>query len=176
MRTASSASGSAHQQVVIRERMSSDDEAIGRLNDAAFGGTYESRLIEDLRAAGLAVVELVADEQAVIGHILCSVLDVTVGGVPVRALALAPMSVKPERQREGIGSTLVRAGLKQARAEGWQAVIVLGHLDYYPRFGFSAALAEPLEAPFSGPSFMALELKPGVLQGGGRVVYPPAFG
>ena len=163
--------------MMIRERTSADDEAIKRLNDAAFRGTYESKLIEEVRAAGLAAIELVADEQVVIGHILFSVLDVTVAGEPVRALALAPMSVQPERQRSGIGSALVRAGLEQARAQGWQAVIVLGHRDYYPRFAFAAALAQPLEAPFSGPSFMALELQQGVLQGSdGRVVYPKAFG
>jgi putative acetyltransferase len=162
--------------LLIRLRTAADDEAIRRLNDAAFGGMYESKLIKDLRAADLAVIELVADEQAVIGHILFSALDVTVDGAAVRALALAPMSVQPERQRGSIGSALVRAGLERARAQGWQAVIVLGHRDYYPRFGFSAALAQPLKAPFSGPSFMALELEPGVLQAGGRVVYPPAFG
>jgi putative acetyltransferase len=95
----------------------------------------------------------------------------------VRTLALAPMAVQPHRQRHGIGSALVRAGLQRARERGWQAVIVLGHHDYYPRFGFSAALAQPLEAPFSGASFMALELDPGALQGSaGRVVYPPPFG
>lgn len=163
--------------MMIRGRTGADDQAIRRLNDAAFGGTCESKLIEALRAAGLVVVELVADEQALIGHILFSPLDVTVDGAAVRALALAPMSVQPKRQRGGIGSALVRAGLEQARAEGWQAVIVLGHRDYYPRFGFSAALAQPLKAPFSGPSFMALELQPGILQGGdGKVVYPAAFG
>ena len=162
--------------MLIRARAEADDDAIRRLNDAAFGGTYESKLVEDLRGAGLAVVEVVADEQTIIGHILFSMLDVTVNGASVRALALAPMSVQPERQRGGIGSRLVRAGLEQAHAEGWQAVIVLGHREYYPRFGFSAALAQPLQAPFSGPSFMALDLQPGVLQGGGRVVYPAAFG
>ncbi|MBL6617693.1 MAG: N-acetyltransferase, partial [Reyranella sp.] len=161
---------------MIRERTADDDEAIKRLNDAAFGGAYESRLVENLRAAGLAAVELVSNEQSVIGHILFSMLDVTVDGAAVCALALAPMSVQPQRQRGGIGSALVRAGLEQACAQGWQAVIVLGHRDYYPRFGFSAALASPLKAPFSGPSFMALELQPGALRGSaGRVVYPPAF-
>lgn len=163
--------------MVIRERTPVDDDAIRRLNDAAFGGTDESRLIEDLRAAGLVVVELVAVDPLVDGHILFSALDVTVGGEPVRALALAPLAVQPHRQRHGIGSALVRAGLHQARAGGWQAAVVLGHRDYYPRFGFSAALARSLEAPFCGASFMALELEPGVLQAGaGRVTYPPAFG
>ena len=91
--------------MVIRDGTAADDAAIKRLNEAAFGGTYEAKLVEELRAAGLAVVELVADEQGVIGHILLSVLDVTVGASPVRALALAPMSVQPGHQRRGIGSS-----------------------------------------------------------------------
>lgn len=161
-----------------RERGPADDEAIRRLNDLAFAGPYESRLIEDLRAANLAAVELVAVEQAeIVGHILFSVLAVTVDQKSIRALALAPMSVRPDRQRCGIGSALVRTGLACAREGGWQVVIVLGHPEYYPRFGFSAELARPLKSPFSGNAFMALEMEPGALRGGnGRVVYPPAFG
>jgi putative acetyltransferase len=163
--------------MVIRERTPADDAAIQYLNDKAFGGTGESTLIENLRTAGLVAVELVAVDPLVVGHILFSALDVTVGGKSVRALALAPMAVKPQRQRHGIGSALVRAGLQRAREGGWQAVVVLGHQGYYSRFGFSAALAQPLKAPFSGASFMALELEPGALRGGeGRAVYPPAFG
>lgn len=163
--------------MVIRERTPADDGAIRRLNDAAFGSTGESRLIEDLRAAGLVAVELVAVDLTVDGHILFSVLDVTVGAAAVRALALAPMAVQPRLQRRGIGTALVRAGLSRARERGWRAVIVVGHPDYYPRFGFSTALAQPLASPFSGEAFMALELEPGALKGGaGRVVYPSAFG
>ena len=163
--------------MVIRERIPADDSAIRRLNDVAFGGTYESRLIEDLRAAGLVAVELVAVDPDVVGHILFSFLDVTVGATPVRALALAPMAVQPYLHRRGIGTALVRAGLDRAHEGGWRAIIVVGHPDYYPRFGFSAALARPLTSPFSGDTFMALELVPDALKGGaGRVVYPPAFG
>ena len=162
---------------MVRERLPRDDDAICRLNDDAFGGTYESRLVTDLRAAGLAAIELVFFEEAdVVGHILMSALDVTVINNPVRSLALAPMSVQPGRQRQGIGSTLIREALRRAQQQGWQAVIVVGHPDYYPRFGFSAAFARPLASPFSGEAFMALELIPGALQGGaGRVVYPSAF-
>ena len=162
---------------MIRDRQPADDEAIRRLNDAAFGGTYESQLVADLRAEALAAIELVSlDGTDMIGHILMSTLDVSVDGKPVRSLALAPMSVQPGRQRQGIGSALVRDVLGRARQQGWQAVIVLGHPDYYPRFGFSAALARPLVSPFSGDAFMALELMPGALQGGaGRVAYPSAF-
>lgn len=162
----------------IRGRRAADDAAIRRLNDDAFGGHYESRLVEDLRAAGLDAVELVAIENDdLVGHILFSVLATTIGRQTVPTLALAPMAVRPDRQRQGIGSALVRAGLDRARDRDWRAVIVLGHKGYYPRFGFSAALARPLRAPFSGDAFMALELAPGALQGeAGRVTYPPAFG
>ena len=164
--------------VVIRERMAADDAAIRRLNDDAFGGPFESRLIEDLRAAGLDAVELVAvEDDQIIGHILFSVLATTIDRQAVPALALAPMAVRPDRQHRGIGSALVRGGLDLARDRDWRAVIVLGHKGYYPRFGFSAVLARPLEAAFSGDAFMALELVPGALQGKqGRVTYPPAFG
>jgi putative acetyltransferase len=124
--------------MVIRERTPADDSAIRNLNDSTFGGTDESRLIEGLRAAGFVAVELVAVDPSVAGHILFSALDVIVGDKPVRTLALAPMAVQPHRQCHGIGSALVRAGLQRARERGWQAVIVLGHHDYHPRFGFSA--------------------------------------
>ena len=162
----------------IRGRTAADDAAIRQLNDDTFGGHYESRLIEDLRAAGLDAVELVAIENDdIVGHILFSVLATTIDRQTVPALALAPMAVRPDRQRLGIGSALVRAGLDLARDRDWRAVIVLGHKGYYPRFGFSAALARPLEAPFSGDAFMALELAPDALRGEkGRVTYPPAFG
>jgi putative acetyltransferase len=164
--------------VEIRGRTAADDAAIRQLNDDTFGGHYESRLIEDLRAAGLDAVELVAVENDdIVGHILFSVLATTIDRQTVPALALAPMAVRPDRQRRGIGSALVRAGLDLARDRDWRAVIVLGHKGYYPRFGFSAALARPLEAPFSGDAFMALELAPDALRGEkGRVTYPPAFG
>jgi putative acetyltransferase len=164
--------------VEIRGRTAADDAAIRRLNDDAFGGTYESRLIEDLRVAGLDAVEVVAVENDdIVGHILFSVLATTIDGRTVPALALAPVAVRPDRQRRGMGSALVRAGLDLARHRDWRAVIVLGHKGYYPRFGFSAALARTLKAPFSGDAFMALELAPGALQGAdGRVTYPPAFG
>jgi len=164
--------------VTIRRRVPADDDAIGGLNDAAFGGTAEARLVADLRAAGLTEVELVATaDTRIVGHILFSRLVVISGGRLVDALALAPMAVRPDRQRQGIGTALVRAGLNIARANGCHAVIVLGHPGFYPRFGFSAARARHLKAPFKGDSFMALEFVPGALDGDdGAVVYPPPFG
>ena len=163
--------------VILRPRQPPDDDAIRHLNDKAFGGLDESRLISALRNDGWSAIELVAlERETVVGHLLLSKLAVTLGGRDLRALALAPMAVAPDRQRQGIGSALVRGGLQAAREGGWQAVIVLGHPDFYPRFGFSAEKAVLLEAPFQGSAFMALELESGVLAGRGRVVYPPPFG
>jgi putative acetyltransferase len=161
-----------------RPRTPDDDAAIAEINDAAFEGSAESRLIVALRDGGAAAIELVATGEAeIVGHILFSTLDVTVDGRALKALALAPMAIRPDRQRSGIGGAVVRAGLERARAEGWEAVIVLGHPAYYPRFGFSAALARHLAAPFSGDAFMALALREGALDGrAGRVVYPSVFG
>jgi putative acetyltransferase len=111
----------------------------------------------------------------IVGHVLFSRLPIEqVGGV-VEGAALAPVAVRPEWQRQGIGSALIRHGLAVCRERGIAAIVVLGHPEYYPRFGFSADLAQNLIAPFSGPAFMALELRPGALSGGGTVRYAAAF-
>src|SRR6185437_16799632 len=104
--------------VILRARQPSDDDAIQRLNDAAFGGPDESRLIAALRDGGLAAIELVAAQGEAVVGLLLSKLAVTLGGRGLRALALAPMAVAPDRQRQGIGSALVRAGLQAAREGG----------------------------------------------------------
>lgn len=169
--------GSGHD-VVIREREPADDEAIRRLNDLVFGGPFEGKLIDELRDAFIDAVELVAvEDDTIVGHILFSALTTMVDDDAVPTLSLAPMCVHPDQQRSGIGSALVEVGLELARRREWQAVVVLGHPDYYPRFGFSAELASGLDSPFEGESFMALELVPGALDGDdGLVVYPAAFG
>jgi len=98
-------------------------------------------------------------------------------GVLTSAVALAPMAVLPGHQRRGIGGRLVRHGLELLRGLGEKIAIVVGHPDYYPRFGFSTEKAHSLESPFSAEAFMAIELCTGALDGvHGTVVYPPAFG
>jgi len=95
----------------------------------------------------------------------------------VKAVALAPLAVIPERQRQGIGGRLIREGLDWLRERDERIVLVLGHPRYYPRFGFSSDLAGSLGSPFPKEAFMALELKPGALEGTrGNVRYPEAFG
>ncbi|HUF44382.1 MAG TPA: N-acetyltransferase [Aestuariivirgaceae bacterium] len=161
----------------IRPETPGDAPAIAALNREAFGGPYEAGLIDRLRASNLLAVSLVGIESGlIVGHILFSELGVELEGRPVRAVALAPMCVRADRQRRGLGSALVRAGLQAVREAGYAAVIVLGHPEFYPRFGFSPDLAEKLESPFRGSAFMALELVAGALRGGrGKVTYPSAF-
>lgn len=162
----------------IKASRQADLRALIALHDAAFGTPGEGRLVADLMAADLAVISLVAsDDQELLGHILFSPLLVEVEGEAIAALALAPLAVMPRCQGQGIGSALTVAGLAQARAQGWEAVIVLGHPEFYPRFGFDADLLKGFQAPFDGPAFMALELRKDVLSGRkGRIIYPAPFG
>ena len=160
----------------VRPEGAPDFAAIRTVNREAFGTVAEADLVDALRANGDAALSLVAeDDSGVVGHILFSHLPIRTTARDVAAVALAPMSVLPRWQRCGIGSALVWAGLDFCREAGREAVVVLGHPTYYPRFGFSAHLAGPLQAPFSGPAFMALELVPGALNAGGVVRYPGAF-
>jgi putative acetyltransferase len=164
--------------IVIVEERSEHRAAIAALSRAAFAGDYEAELIEDLRRDGAVVASLVALEAgAVVGHILFSDLSIEIDGRAISAASLATMAVRPDHQRQGIGSRLVSEGLSVVRQRRRSAVIVVGHVAYYPRFGFSAELARKLESPFRGDRFMALELVPGALAGrAGSVRYPAAFG
>jgi len=165
--------------ILIRPETSADHDAIRHVNRLAFGQGDEARLVDALRDGGFVRVSLVAQQAGqVVGHILFSDLPIITGAGTVPALALAPMAVLPEVQRQGIGSALVQKGLEACRQQGHRIVVVVGHLHFYPRFGFSPKLATSLESPFSGSdSFMAVELVPGALDGvAGRVQYPPPFG
>ncbi|MEZ5957771.1 MAG: N-acetyltransferase [Hyphomonadaceae bacterium] len=162
---------------MIRDATSMDFAAIRQVVRHAFAQNDEANLVEQLRADGDALVELVAaSEIAIQGHILYSPLAIVRGSETLRVAALAPVSVLPAFQAKGLGGELIRVGNARCKELGCVGVIVLGHAEYYPRFGFSASLAESLQAPFSGPHFMALEFEPGVFAGGGKVEYAKAFG
>ena len=163
---------------VIRAEVPTDYDAIREVNRPAFGGEDEARLVAALRDAGYVKMSQVAEVGGqVVGHILFSVLPIVRADGTVEALALSPLAVLPSHQRRGIGSSLVREGLTACTEVGHRIVVVLGHPEFYPRFGFSAELAGRLKSPFSGPSFMAAELVPGALEGvKGEVRYPPPFG
>ena len=140
--------------MLIRDEAVADREAVFALVSAAFGQADEARLVQDLHRAGDGAIALVAeDDGAILGHVLLSRMD-----APFRALALAPLSVAPARQGQGIGASLVRAAIDRSRGQGWDAVFVLGDRDYYERFGFDAAAAEGFTTPYAGAHFMALAL------------------
>lgn len=155
---------------VIRAERADDREAVRAVTAAAFESVAEADLVERLHADGDAEIALVAEaEGRLVGHILFSRM-----AAPFRALGLAPVSVAPERQGNGIGSALIRAGLARAREQGWEAVFVLGDPAYYGRFGFTAAAAGPFRCAYSGPHLMALPLGT-AMPAGGDIAYAPAF-
>ncbi|MBM3601210.1 MAG: N-acetyltransferase [Alphaproteobacteria bacterium] len=163
--------------MIVRPETGADWFAIDNVNRRAFGGPDEAELVHRLRAQDALVSLVTEDGNEVGGHLMLSRLAVVAGDRKIAAAALAPVAVLPERQRQGIGSQLVRASIVRARELAIEAIIVLGHPDYYPRFGFSAEAAAGLKAPFSGAPLMVLKLAPGCIAGkSGAVTYPAAFG
>ena len=158
----------------MRLATEADHAAVRAVTDAAFGGPAESRIIEGVRAAGAALVELVAQADGeLVGHVLFSRMTVS---PPKFLAALGPVAVRPGAQGRGHGSALCRAGIEVARALGAEAVVVLGHPTYYPRFGFSHEAAKLIASPYADrPAFMAMELVPGALARPLKADYPAAF-
>jgi putative acetyltransferase len=164
--------------VTIRSETPRDVEAIRRVNRAAFATRFEADLVDALRAQAHPLVSLVADEGGeAVGHILFSPVALT-NGAGVNLMGLAPMAVLPALQRRGVGSALVRAGLEACAHLGCAAVVVLGHREFYPRFGFVPASRFGIVSEYDVPDdvFMAIELVPGSLIGrSGTIRYHPAF-
>jgi putative acetyltransferase len=163
-------------KINVRRESPRESAAVRSVNEAAFGRSHEADLVDRLRTTVLASFVAEHDEQ-IVGHLLFSRIWIDTAGGPLAAVALAPMSVMPERQRQGVGGLLIRQGLDWLREQGEQVVLVLGHPNYYPRFGFSSHRTRALTHPFPPDAFMALELSPGALAGiRGSVRYPDAFG
>ncbi len=122
---------------------------------AEFGRSDEPELVASLRAQGEVVLELVAvEDRAIVGHILFSRAHVSGDGKRFPVVQLAPVCAAPEMQKRGVGSALIRQGLELMTALGETHVFLLGHPDYYPRFGFSATAAQAFQSPWPGPHFM----------------------
>jgi putative acetyltransferase len=164
--------------VVIRAERTEDAAAVRAVNQAAFPTPAEAALADQLRAAGLARVSLLAEEAGrVVGHNLYSPVQV-IGQATWPAVALGPMAVLPAHQRRGIGSMLVRAGQMAAAELGEGVVFVLGHPEFYPRFGFKPTKPAGITCEFEVPEpvFMVAELREGALIGRTGVVhYHEAF-
>jgi putative acetyltransferase len=157
--------------VTVRLERAGDIAAIDDVIVRAFGREDEARLVAQLRRDGDATISLVATAgDAVIGHVLLSPMS-----APFQALGLAPLSVIPEHQKQGVGTALMNAAVAQAREGGWSAIFVLGDPVYYGRFGFRADLAAGFSSPYAGPHFMVLPLTDVLPVASGKVSYAAAF-
>lgn len=166
-------------RMIIRPETIDDKEAVRSVNEQAFGRAAEADLVESLHAAHKVVLSLVAvQEGQIVGHILFCPVAIQAKTESYDAIGLGPMAVLPQFQRQGIGSALVRSGLEALRQQNHPLVIVLGHPEFYPRFGFLPASASGIGCPFDAPdeAFLLAELSPGAAAGkSGTVVYPPEF-
>lgn len=167
--------------VRIRQEEPADREAVARVLEQAFGRPDEARLVESLRENPSFIPELslVAEsEGSVIGHALLFPVTIRSDRASFPSLSVGPVSVMPAVQRLGVGTRLVAQALRKAGMLGHPSAIVLGHADYYPRFGFRPASRWGIRPPFTVPdeSFLALELKKEGLEGvSGLVEYPQEF-
>jgi putative acetyltransferase len=152
--------------MIIRREEPQDIPAIRQVNEQAFGGSGEANAIDALRDRGAATLSLVAViDDRVVGHLFFTPATIETAEHTWPALGLAPLSVLPQYQRQGIGSALMKAGLAECARLGYERVIVLGHPGYYPRFGFLRASQYGIRPEWEAPdeAFMVLELQRGAL-------------
>jgi len=137
--------------ICVREERPDDIEAIRRLNEKAFAQLAEANIVERLRENCPRLLSLVAIQgDQIAGHLLFSPAWIEGDGKTMQGMGLAPMAVLPEFQRRGIGSLLVQEGLEILMNRGCPFVIVLGHPEYYPRFGFERASLYGIRCQWEG--------------------------
>ena len=173
--------------IVVRDERPDDADPVQQLLEHAFGRKAEGHLVARLRRLDVAPISLVAvhcptenlvEPDRVVGHIMFSPVTINNVAPPLPTLGLAPVAVVPQWQHQGIGSTLIENGLARCRRQGVGVVVVLGHHDYYPRFGFRPAHVKGLTCEYKSPpeNFMVIELRPGSLNVcSGLVRYHPTF-
>ena len=173
----------------IRLEQASDVEQIWAVNADAFTTDVEANLVNTLRDSGCPMVSLVAEEgDQIVGHILFTPVELSGDGSDseendlnakgLKLMGLAPMAVAGDYQKKGVGSQLVKAGLEHCKTLGVDVVVVLGHPDYYPRFGFSPSVEYGIKVGLDVPEdvFMVQELRKGCLDGkSGTIKFHEAF-
>lgn len=168
--------------VKIRPENEQDYSAVYDVNFRAFKQDIEPKLVEAIRKSINYIPELslVAEfDNRIVGHLLFSVMHIENMGMEIPVLSLAPLAVLPEYQNQGIGSALIKYGIKECLKSDFKLIILVGHPTYYPRFGFVPAKPHGLWAPFEVPdeAFMVMELESGALKTlNGMIKYPPEFG
>lgn len=161
--------------IKIRNEEPQDTGHVRDILRAAFPGDAESRLVDLLRANGKAVISLVAVHgDDVLGHILFSPVTTTPPG-DAKGIGLAPVAVRPEAQSQGIGSKLIRAGLRLAKELGFDYCVVLGAPKYYERFGFEKASPSGIRNEYGvDDAFMVIHFTDRKVTG--LAQYAPEFG
>ncbi|MEN8170633.1 MAG: N-acetyltransferase [Pseudomonadota bacterium] len=163
----------------VRKEQPSDIEKIWEVNSEAFETEVEANLVDALRSSGCAYISLVAEtEHKVVGHILFTPVELSGYENKLKIMGLAPMAVLSQYQNQGIGSKLVKAGLEYCQSLGYDAVVVLGHPHYYPKFGFIPSVKYGIKSEYEVPDevFMILELIPESLKNHrGVIKYREAF-
>lgn len=177
-----------NQTVIIRKETPEDYTSVIELTAKAFetmpfSEGDEDKLVDKLRKAPTFIPELslVAElDGQLVGHILFTPLQIKNEQNSFTSLILGPVSVLPEFQKQGIGGQLINAGHQKAKELGFQSVILIGHPEYYTRFGYKPASGWGIKTQIPLPSddvFMAIELTEGALENvSGMVVFPPEFG
>ena len=157
-----------------------DIQQIWQINAKAFETDAEANLVSSLRKSGLPFISMVYEEnKKLLGHILFTPVELEGHPNNLRIMGLGPMAVTPEMQNNGIGSALVKAGIEQCECEGFNAIIVLGHPNFYPKFGFVPSVKYGIISEYDVPEdvFMVLELNENALKGKeGTIKYHEAFG
>ncbi|MEZ5543150.1 MAG: N-acetyltransferase [Pseudomonadota bacterium] len=166
--------------VTVRTETAEDVRAIDVVHISAFGGEAEAQLVSALRAAGTynRELSLVAELGGrIVGHVLLTRVTLRRAGTEMQVLALGPMSVVPSQSHRGIGSELIQASIKLAREKGYGSIIVLGHPEFYRRFGFIPARERQVTCNLPAPeeALTVYEVESGNLAGGGHVEYPEPF-
>lgn len=173
--------------VNIRQERPEDYQWVVELTERAFktmpfSDGKEGMLVHNLRKSNSFIPELslVAEHEGkVVGHILFTPVVIDNESEKYHSLILGPVSVLPELQNQGIGSQLILAGHRKAMELGWQSVILVGHAEYYPRFGYRPCSTWHIKSTLALPSedvFMAVELSQGALEGvTGTMILPPEF-
>jgi putative acetyltransferase len=124
----------------VREENPEDHDQIRYVNDLAFKCPDEGRIVDQIRAKQKEIISLVAlIDEKIVGHILFSPVVINCDQKSIKGMGLAPMAVLPEYQKQGIGTTMVKEGLRKLQERKYPFVIVVGHAEYYPRFGFERA-------------------------------------
>jgi putative acetyltransferase len=167
--------------VSTRQENHGDHTAVADIHRQAFGRELEGEIAANLRIGGEFIpdLSLVAESDGkVVGHIILSRLRYDVATSECRLLALGPIGVLPNFQKQGVGTSLMNEAIRRSRELGFLGIALIGHPTYYPRFGFQPASRFGIVLPYKVPDDVAMVLalfEESLTGCEGSVLFPPAF-